>query len=56
MLKKYKTNGEIEFTLLYFNSTTKTVINHRFSLGNAFKKFYTGLITGLLKDLAGLLN
>ena len=38
MLKKYKTNGEIEFTLLYFNSTTKTVINHRFSLGNAFQE------------------
>ena len=38
MLKKYKTNGEIEFTLLYFNSTTKTVINHIFSLGNAFQE------------------
>ena len=28
MFKKYKPNGEIEFTLVYFNSTTKTVINH----------------------------
>ena len=30
LLKKYKLNGEIEFALVYFNSLTKTVINHRF--------------------------
>ena len=35
MLKKYKPNGEIEFRLVYFNSTTKTVINHIFSFENA---------------------
>ena len=35
MLKKYKST-EIEFAPVYFNSTTKTVINHRFSLENAF--------------------
>ena len=35
MLKKYKST-EIEFAAVYFNSTTKTVINHRFSLENAF--------------------
>ena len=38
MLKKYKPNGEIEFCPVYFNSTTKTVINHDFSLENAFQK------------------
>ena len=38
MLKKYKPNGEIEFRPFYFNSTTKTVINHRFSLQNAFQE------------------
>ena len=61
-LKKYKPNGEIEFTLVYFDSI-KTVINHKFSVENAFqeilmlfKKFCTGLITGLMKDLAELLN
>ena len=27
LLKKYKPNGEIEFTPVYFNSSTKTVIN-----------------------------
>ena len=29
MLKKYKPNKEIEFTPVYFNSTTKTMINHK---------------------------
>ena len=38
MLKKYKPNGEIEFRPVYFNLTTKTVINHIFSLKNAFPK------------------
>ena len=38
MLKKYKPNGEFEFTPVYFNSTTKTVINHKFSLENAFQE------------------
>ena len=37
-LKKYKQKGEIEFTPVYFNSTTKTVINHKFSLENAFQE------------------
>ena len=38
MLKKYKSNGEIEFRPVYFNSTTKAVINHKFSLENAFQE------------------
>ena len=38
LLKKYKLNEEIEFTLVYLNSTTKTIINHRFSLENAFQE------------------
>ena len=38
MLKKYKPNGEIEFSPIYFNSTTKTVKNHKFSLKNAFQE------------------
>ena len=37
-LKKYKPNGKIEFRPVYFNSTTKTVINHKFSLENAFQE------------------
>ena len=38
LLKKYKHNGKIEFALVYFSSLAKTVINHRFSLGNAFRE------------------
>ena len=37
-LEKYKQNGEIEFGPLCFNSTTKAVINHTFSLENAFQE------------------
>ena len=37
-LKKYKLNGEIKFAPVYFNSETKTVINHRFRLENSFQK------------------
>ena len=37
LLKKYKLNEEIEFAPVYFNSLTKTVINHRFRLENSFQ-------------------
>ena len=38
LLKKYKLNGEIEFAPVYFNSLTKTVINHRFRLESSFQE------------------
>ena len=38
LLKKYKLNKEIEFAPVYFNSVTKTVINHRFRLENCFQE------------------
>ena len=38
MLKKCKPNGEIEFRPIYFNSTTKTALNHKFSLENTFQE------------------
>ena len=38
MLKKYKSNGEIEFRPVYFNSTTKIVINHKFNLEHGFQE------------------
>ena len=38
LLKQYKLNGKIEFAPVYFNSTTKTVINQRFRLENAFQE------------------
>ena len=39
MLKRYKPNGEIEFWPVYLNSTTKTVIHHKFALENVFQEF-----------------
>ena len=41
LLTKYKLNREIEFRPVYFNSLTKTVINHRFRLEYAFEEIYT---------------
>ena len=38
LLKKYKLDGEIEFRSVYFNSVTKTVINHRFKLQSSFQE------------------
>ena len=38
ILKKYKPSGETEFRSVYFSSTTKTVINHKFSLENTFQE------------------
>ena len=37
-VKKYKSNGEIEFAPVYFNSTTKTVINNKFCLEIGFQE------------------
>ena len=37
LLKKYKPNGEIEFASVYFNSSTKTIINRRYKLGQSFQ-------------------
>ena len=38
MLKKYKPEKEIEFTPIYSNSLTKTIINNMFRLENAFQE------------------
>ena len=54
LLKQYKLNGKIKFAPAYFNSTTKTIINHRFRLENSFQEIL--YIIGLMKDLVGLLN
>ena len=34
LLKKYKSNGEIEFTPVYFNLSTKTIINRIYKLNS----------------------
>ena len=38
LLKKYKPNREIEFAPVYFNSSTKLVINHRYELNKSFQE------------------
>ena len=38
LLKKYKSNGEIEFAPVYFNSFPKTVMNHKLRLENSFQE------------------
>ena len=44
---------ETEFAPVYFNSTTKTVINFKYDLEKSFQEVYTELIIALIKDLAG---
>ena len=43
MSKKYKPNGEIEFIPVHFNSSTKTVINHRYKLHQSFQENLYGI-------------
>ena len=38
MLKIFKSDEEIELRPVYFNSTAKIVINHKFSLENTFQE------------------
>ena len=38
LLNKAKINGSIEYSPVYFNSTTKTVINSEFSLHKSFQE------------------
>ena len=53
LLRKHKENEGIELAPVYFNSTTKTVINSNIYLINIFKKFCIELIIGLIKGLVG---
>ena len=53
LLRKHKENEGIELAPVYFNSTTKTMINSNIYLINIFKKFCIELIIGLMKDLVG---
>ena len=38
LLEKYRSNGEIEFTPVYFNSSTKTIINRKYKLDRSFQE------------------
>ena len=53
LLKKCKPTEEIEFTPVYFNSLTKTIINNRFKLEHAFQEILYRIDTWINK---GLLN
>ena len=50
ILKKYKST-EIEIAPAYFSSTTKIVINHKFSLQNAFQEILYRIDNCILTDL-----
>ena len=50
ILKKYKST-EIEIAPVYFSSTTKTVINHKFSLENAFQEILYRIDNWISTDL-----
>ena len=43
MLSKVKTDGSIEYSPVYFNSTTKLVINSRFNLDKSFQEILYGI-------------
>ena len=38
LLKKYKLNGEIKFSPVFFNSSTKTIINRRYTLDQSLQE------------------
>ena len=54
-LKKCKPNGEIDFRPVYFNSTTKTVINHKFGLGKSFQEIWCR-IGNWINEVSGWVN
>ena len=56
LLKKYKLNGEIEFAPVYFNSVTKTVINHKFRLENYFQEILYMIDVWINNGSVGMLN
>ena len=47
LLKKDKTNGEIQFGSVYFNSMKKAVMNHRFKLENPFQEILYMIDVGI---------
>ena len=40
LLRKHKENRDIEFAPVYFNSTTKTVINSKYDLDKSFQEIF----------------
>ena len=56
LLSKVKSSGEIEYSPVYFNSLSKTVINDDYKLDQAFQEIIIDLTIGFLMDQDGLLK
>ena len=56
LLKKYRCNTEIEFTSVYFNSSTKTVINHRYKLNKSFKEILYRIDAWINRESGWIIN
>ena len=54
LLKKYKHSGQIECKPAYFNSVTKTIINHRFKLEGSFQEILY-MIDNWINEESGLI-
>ena len=53
LLRKDKQNWDIEFAPVYFNSTTKTVINFKYDLDKSFQEVLNKIENWINKDLVG---
>ena len=53
LLSKIKTDGSIEYSPVYFNSTTKTVINSEFNLDPSFQKILYRIDSRINQDQDG---
>ena len=56
LLRKHKENKDIKFAPVYFNSTTKTIINSKYMLDKYFQDILHRLDIELMKDLVGCLD
>ena len=53
LLKKHKDNGDIEFSLVYFNSKNKTVINVEYMLDKSFQEILYRKIENWINERSG---
>ena len=53
LLSKYKGNGCKEFAPVYFNSSTKTLINFEYNIEKYFQGILYKIDNWIMKDLVG---
>ena len=53
LLSKIKINESIEYSPVYFNSTTETVINFEFNLDESLQEILYRIDNWIMKDLVG---